>query len=92
MRMLELCRHLDFAPETLAVDAGGEVWREHLDDDFPSERAVDSDEYAAHAPARELGLELVAGAERCLQLFSEVGHRGLTKIITQSFARSSPAF
>ena len=83
VRVVELGGDLNFAAEALSIDAGREVGREHLDDDLSAEGAVDRYEHSAHAAAGELGLELVAGAERGLQLFREVGHLVLRKSHTQ---------
>ena len=74
MRVLELRRDEDLAMEALAVDSGGEIGRENLDDDVAREASVMRDEHARHSPTRKLALEPVALAETGLEAVSELGH------------------
>jgi hypothetical protein len=75
VRVVELRRELDLAPEALDVDPGGQLRREDLDHDLPLERPLGGDEDAAHPAARELLLEVVGVAEGGLELLAEVvGH------------------
>jgi hypothetical protein len=64
VRMLQPRRELDLAPEALAVDAGGEVGREHLHHHRPPERTLLGQVHAAHPPARQLAPEHERRRER----------------------------
>jgi hypothetical protein len=59
VRVLQLRRDLNLAPETLAIHAGGEVWWKNFDDDIPIQRALGRKKHSAHAAAGELALQLV---------------------------------
>ena len=57
--MLKVSRELNFPPESLGVDLGGQLGRQHLDDDTPAKLPLLGDEDAAHPSAAQLALELV---------------------------------
>ena len=56
MRMLQLGSQLDFAPEPLDVNGGGQVRRQHLDDDLASQRQLLGEVHPAHSASAELSL------------------------------------
>ena len=63
---------LNLTPEPLGADGGGELRREDLHDDAPSERRLHRGEDAAHTRTPELALERVGGAQGVLELVAEV--------------------
>ncbi len=77
VRVLQLRGDLDLAAEPVAIDAGGELGRQHLDDDVAAEHAVDGDEDAAHAATGQLVIELIVGPQRTLEVLSEISHRSV---------------
>ena len=73
--MLQLRGDLDLALEPLAVHAGRQLGRQHLDDDLPAERVLGRGEHAAHAAADQLVVDPVGGGERGGEAIAEgVGH------------------
>jgi len=74
MRVLQRRRQLDLAPEPLDVHAGGEVGREHLDDDPAAERGLLRKEHTAHAAATELLLDAIGAPDGALEPGSQVAH------------------
>src|SRR3954470_2457736 len=74
MGMLQLGSELNFPTEAFAVDAGGEVRGKDLDDDGTAEAPILGDEHPAHSAAQQLALELVARAQRLLEIVSEIRH------------------
>ena len=74
MRVLELGGELDLTAEAVAVDAGGEVGREHLHDHFPAQRHVGGHEDAAHPGPLKLGAEFIRWGQRFLEVLDEAGH------------------
>ena len=75
VRVLEGGGEFDLAPETLDVDAGGHLGRQHLDDDLALERGLVREEHAAHPPATELPLDAIGVAQRNLKASLEVAHK-----------------
>ena len=74
VRLLERSGHPDLPLEPVGADAGGELGREHLDDDASAEAHFVSDEDARHASTTEFTLEGVGAAKRCLNLILKVFH------------------
>jgi hypothetical protein len=75
VRLLQRGGHPDLAREALGRESLGQLGGEHLHDDPAAERRILGEEHARHAPAAELALERVGGAERRLQAVAEqVGH------------------
>ena len=79
VRVLQLRGDLDLSAEAVAIDAGGQLRREHLHDDVSAEHAVDGDEDAAHPATGQLVIELIVGPQRILEVLSEFCHRPLRK-------------
>ena len=65
---------LYLATETLTIDAGSELGRQHLHDDMAAEGLVERDEGAAHAAAGQLPIEPLVGTQRILQVVREATH------------------
>ncbi len=72
LRMLQLCREPDLALKPLGTELGGQLGREHFDDDLASERRLLGDEDARHPAAAQLALDPVDRAECRLQAFAKV--------------------
>ena len=68
-------RQLHLAAEPLAVDAGGQVGRQDLDDDLAAERVLARHEDATHPATGELPLDGVGVAQGVLEIVNQlVGH------------------
>ena len=74
VRVLEPRRERDLALESRDRDAAGELRRQQLHDDAPSEREVLGHEHARHAAAAELRPETIIVAEGRLKLVAKVRH------------------
>ena len=72
VRVLELRREHDLAPEAVDVHAAGELLRQHLHDDAPAQRLLLREEDAAHAAAAELRLDGVELAKRRFELVAQI--------------------
>ena len=57
--VLKLGCKLDFSPEALDAEPGGEVWRQDLQHDLAAELQVFSNEHTAHPTATQLALDAV---------------------------------
>jgi hypothetical protein len=66
MRVLQLCKELDFPPEASTVHSRRLLGGKNLDDDLPVEREVGRDEPARHAGAAELTIETEPGTKDAL--------------------------
>ena len=74
MRVLEPGGELDLALEAVDAHAGGELGRQHLDDDLAAERGARREEDARHAAAAELALDGVCVTEREPEPVDELRH------------------
>jgi hypothetical protein len=54
--MLKLCRELNFPPEPVCADTGGNIFRQNLYDDLPVEIFLGGEKYAAHSSTTKLAL------------------------------------
>jgi hypothetical protein len=73
MGMLETGGELNFPPEPVGVDPGGEIGWQDLDHDAPVEPALFGHKDATHPATPELSLEVVRVTERSLQALAEFG-------------------
>jgi hypothetical protein len=64
-RMPKTGRDVDLLTKAGGVERGDEVWRDHLERDWPPQRSLSSGEHATH-PAAKLALEQVVVAQRPL--------------------------
>jgi hypothetical protein len=69
---LERGGELEFPRESCSRECVGELGRQHLDDDFPAERFVVSDEHAGHPAAAQLSLYCIGAPERLLELVEKI--------------------
>jgi hypothetical protein len=61
------------ALEALDIDTGGEIWREHFDDDATPERALLREEDATHPAAAKLSFQEIGVAQSGLKLIAKIG-------------------
>jgi hypothetical protein len=72
VRMLQRCRQLDFAIETIDADFGGELRRQNFHDNAAAESRFFGEEDAAHSAAAQLPLDAVRRAEGGLQFLRQI--------------------
>jgi hypothetical protein len=73
VRVLQLGRELDLAPEPVHAHAGRELRQQHLDHYLAPQRRLGRQEYPRHAATPQLALQPVGIAKCALQLLAQVG-------------------
>jgi hypothetical protein len=89
--MLERCRELDLAAESVGAQRGGEIRRQHLDHDLPAEGGLLGQEDAAHATAAQLALEQVAPGKGGTEVLENVGQPELVTGYPLGYCRGGRA-
>ena len=74
---------LNFSPEATAVNLGGQLGRQELDDDPPAEEPVASDKDPAHPSATELPLDVVRVGEEVLYSLFECRHLAGSTVVEE---------
>ena len=74
MGVLQRGGELNLPVETLGVDAGRELGREHLDDDLSGESGLLGQEHPAHPATAQLALNAVRRPEGGLHALPQIGH------------------
>ena len=76
MWMLEPCRELDLAIESLDGHAASQLRRQQLHHHLSAQRCLRGEVHARHATATELALDDIGGSERCLELLVQCVGQG----------------